>query len=254
MPPRAIISYDDTAGDHDALMLGRTLAHAGASLTLAYVRHSTQSDRSREQLEEHDGSRPCSTAARSGWTASTSTPASSSAPRRRRACAGWPSRRTPTSSCSAPTTGRRPDASRRSTPPRACSSASHAAVAIAPADYCCDCAPGSTGSACWRSPATTRRWPPPASLADSFGATLTRDERQVDLLVVGSRLEAPAGPRAAQRAGPERDRERHLPGAGRAARRDDRLPGRAWRTQRSFSGRLRRHPWDRSTPSGRGGP
>jgi nucleotide-binding universal stress UspA family protein len=29
------------------------------------------------------------------------------------------------------------------------------------------------------------------SLADSFGATLTRDERQVDLLVVGSRFEAP---------------------------------------------------------------
>ena len=54
MPPRAIISYDDTAVDHDALMLGRTLALAGASLTLGYVRHSTQSDRSREQLEEHD--------------------------------------------------------------------------------------------------------------------------------------------------------------------------------------------------------
>jgi nucleotide-binding universal stress UspA family protein len=31
------------------------------------------------------------------------------------------------------------------------------------------------------------------ALADSFGATLTRDERQVDLLVVGSRLEAPQG-------------------------------------------------------------
>ena len=30
-------------------------------------------------------------------------------------------------------------------------------------------------------------------LADSFGATLTRDERRVDLLVVGSRLEAPHG-------------------------------------------------------------
>src|SRR5438309_10613409 len=54
MAPRAIISYDDTPGDHDALMLGRILADAGASLTLAYVRHTTQTDRSREQLEEHD--------------------------------------------------------------------------------------------------------------------------------------------------------------------------------------------------------
>ena len=31
------------------------------------------------------------------------------------------------------------------------------------------------------------------ALADSFGATLTRRRAQVDLLVVGSRLEAPAG-------------------------------------------------------------
>jgi nucleotide-binding universal stress UspA family protein len=31
------------------------------------------------------------------------------------------------------------------------------------------------------------------ALADSFGASLTRDERQVDMLVVGSRLEAPLG-------------------------------------------------------------
>ena len=52
---------------------------------------------------------------------------------------------------------------------------------------------GCTGSACSRSPATTPRSPPRAQLADSFGATLTRDEHQVDLLVVGSRLEAPAG-------------------------------------------------------------
>jgi hypothetical protein len=31
------------------------------------------------------------------------------------------------------------------------------------------------------------------TLADSFGATLTRDERKVDLLVIGSRIEAPHG-------------------------------------------------------------
>jgi nucleotide-binding universal stress UspA family protein len=54
MAPTAIISYDDTPNDHDALMLGRVLAEAGAELTLAYVRHTTQSERAREELEEHE--------------------------------------------------------------------------------------------------------------------------------------------------------------------------------------------------------
>jgi hypothetical protein len=54
MPPRAIISYDDTPGDHDALMLGRILADAGASLTLAYVRHCACDDCSQEALEENE--------------------------------------------------------------------------------------------------------------------------------------------------------------------------------------------------------
>ena len=54
MATKAIVSYDDTLGDHDALMLGRALAHAGAELTLAYVRHTTQSERRREELEEHE--------------------------------------------------------------------------------------------------------------------------------------------------------------------------------------------------------
>jgi nucleotide-binding universal stress UspA family protein len=40
MAPHAIVSYDDTPNDRDALMLGRTLRDAGASLTLAYVRHA----------------------------------------------------------------------------------------------------------------------------------------------------------------------------------------------------------------------
>ncbi len=50
----AIVSYDDTLNDHDALMLGRLLAGAGAILTLAYVRHTTQTEVAREELEEHD--------------------------------------------------------------------------------------------------------------------------------------------------------------------------------------------------------
>ena len=54
MAPRTIVSYDDTLNDHDALALGRVLATAGAELELAYVRHTTQSERSREELEEHE--------------------------------------------------------------------------------------------------------------------------------------------------------------------------------------------------------
>jgi nucleotide-binding universal stress UspA family protein len=52
MSPRAIISYDDTLNDHDALAFGRVLASVGAELELAYVRHTTQSDRSREELDQ----------------------------------------------------------------------------------------------------------------------------------------------------------------------------------------------------------
>jgi nucleotide-binding universal stress UspA family protein len=54
MAPKTIVSYDDTLNDHDALALGRVLAGAGASLELAYVRHTTQAERSREELEEHE--------------------------------------------------------------------------------------------------------------------------------------------------------------------------------------------------------
>src|SRR4249920_2234766 len=50
----AIVSYDDTLNDHDALMLGRVLADAGATLTLAYVRHTTQAEYTREEFEEHE--------------------------------------------------------------------------------------------------------------------------------------------------------------------------------------------------------
>jgi len=54
MNAKTIVSYDDTANDHDALALGRVLASAGADLQLAYVRHTTQAQRDREELEEHE--------------------------------------------------------------------------------------------------------------------------------------------------------------------------------------------------------
>jgi nucleotide-binding universal stress UspA family protein len=54
MAPTAIVSYDDTLNDLDALALARVLADAGTTLTLAYVRHTTQTRRDREMLEKSE--------------------------------------------------------------------------------------------------------------------------------------------------------------------------------------------------------
>ncbi|HYB31225.1 MAG TPA: universal stress protein [Solirubrobacteraceae bacterium] len=189
MSPRAIISYDDTAGDHDALMLGRTLADAGASLTLAYVRHSTQSDHSREQLEERDAQalldRGIQRLDRHGVEArivvSASTPEGLvhlAQEEDADIIVFGSDYRTPPGRVAPQHSAQR------------LLESAPAAVAIAPADYLESrihrigvlAVPGDDSTI-----ATAR------SLADSFGATLTRDERQVDLLVVGSRMEAPYG-------------------------------------------------------------
>lgn len=53
MAPHAIISYDDSLNDHDALMLGRVLSELGTELTLAYVRHCTRQRPDHEQVEGH---------------------------------------------------------------------------------------------------------------------------------------------------------------------------------------------------------
>ena len=54
MTPHAIVSYDDTQNDRDALMLGATLRDAGARLTLAYVRHAVHRCPDDEELSHHD--------------------------------------------------------------------------------------------------------------------------------------------------------------------------------------------------------
>jgi len=49
-----IISYDGTPHDDDALALGKLLAQTGASVALAYVRHSKEFDPGREQVAQYD--------------------------------------------------------------------------------------------------------------------------------------------------------------------------------------------------------
>jgi nucleotide-binding universal stress UspA family protein len=57
MSIKIIVSYDGTANDDDALALAKLLAQTGASLALAYVRHSREFDPGREELAEHDAQR-----------------------------------------------------------------------------------------------------------------------------------------------------------------------------------------------------
>ncbi|HEY2160699.1 MAG TPA: hypothetical protein VGH24_05285 [Solirubrobacteraceae bacterium] len=54
MSVKAIISYDGTPNDDDALALGKRLSAAGIALALAYVRHSHEFDPQREELARHD--------------------------------------------------------------------------------------------------------------------------------------------------------------------------------------------------------
>jgi nucleotide-binding universal stress UspA family protein len=54
MAPKAIISYDGTDNDRDALALGKLLGEAGAELELAYVRHSSEAEPEREALAQAD--------------------------------------------------------------------------------------------------------------------------------------------------------------------------------------------------------
>lgn len=51
MAPRIVVSYDGTPDDDDAIALGKVFAHAGASIALAYVRHSRLADAAAEERE-----------------------------------------------------------------------------------------------------------------------------------------------------------------------------------------------------------
>ena len=57
MAVKILVSYDGTTHDDDALMLARMLRAAGATLSLAYVRHSREYDPRREEMAEHDAAR-----------------------------------------------------------------------------------------------------------------------------------------------------------------------------------------------------
>ena len=192
MAVKTIISYDDTLNDHDALVLGRLLASAGSDLTLAYVRHTTQVEHVREELEEHEAQRLLERGAR--WlddldvdrrivvSASTGEGLRWLAAHEQadivvfgsdyRTAAGHVS---PQNSAWALLEG------------------GTAAVAIAPANYRSNREAEVHRIGVLATPGDDATIETARHLADRFDAVLSRDEHRVDLLVVGSRAEATEG-------------------------------------------------------------
>ena len=192
MSTKAIVSYDDTPNDHDALMLARVLADAGAEPILAYVRHAIQAEQEREQLEEHQAEslleRGALTLGDTDVERRVIVNASTAEGIRTlvelehadivvfgsdyRTAAGHVS---PQRSAEALLEG------------------SPAAVAIAPADYRSDHISRFGRIGVLADPGDDAAIETARELGESLGARVTRDEPYVDLLVVGSRLEAPEG-------------------------------------------------------------
>jgi len=192
MSINAIVSYDDTDNDLDALALGRVLAEAGAELTLAYVRHTTQSERSREELEEHEAQALLDRGAQrlEDVDVERRVVVSGSTPEGLKWLAehedaelivfGSDYR----TAFGHVTPGRSAQALLEGGP---------AALALAPSGYHADSSPQIRRIGVLASPGDDATLDTAHHLADAFNATLTRDERHVDLLVVGSRPEAPEG-------------------------------------------------------------
>lgn len=190
--PKTIVSYDDTVNDHDALMLGRVLADAGAELTLAYVRHTTQTERAREELEEHEAHALLERGAR--WlgdpdverrvvvSASTAEGLRGLAEEEDADIVVFGSDYRTAAGHVAP---------QRST--QRLLEGSPAALAIASANYGSDRRPRIGTVGVLALPGDDAAIATARQLAERVGATLSRDEWQVDLLVIGSRLEAPEG-------------------------------------------------------------
>ncbi|HEX5852866.1 MAG TPA: universal stress protein [Solirubrobacteraceae bacterium] len=54
MSTKIIVSYDGTANEVDAIALGRVFGHAGGEVSLAYVRHTPETDSAREEIAQRE--------------------------------------------------------------------------------------------------------------------------------------------------------------------------------------------------------
>ena len=192
MTPHAIVSYDDTENDRDALMLGRILRDAGARLTLAYVRHAVHRCPDDEEFSHHEAhallergagrlGEPdlprrvvvnASTSEGLAWLAAAE-PAD--------VIVFGSDYRTPRGRVSA---GRSAQSLLEGGP---------SALALAPAEYAATGAPEIRTIGVLRGTADEAAIETAFSLADRLDATVVDRDRGIDLLIVGSRPEACAG-------------------------------------------------------------
>lgn len=192
MAPKTIVSYDDTLNDHDALALGRVLAKAGATLELAYVRHTTQSERAREELAEHEAEALLERGAR--WLGDLDVPRRVVVSASTGEGLDWLAEQERADVIVFGSDYR--TAAGHVEPGRSAHrliEGGPAAIAIAPANYRSNRDPqvvkiGVLASAGDDSALQTAR-----ELAERLGATVSDDSPNVDLLVVGSRPEAREG-------------------------------------------------------------
>jgi len=193
MSAELIVSYDGTSNDEDALALGGLLGASGARVALAYVRHAHDWNAARERIAQHDAERLLEQGAL-GLTdpdavdrhvvVHASTPAGleqlAMAEGARVIVFGSEYR-----------TAAGHVAPQKST--QALLEGSPAAIAIAPASYRSEDATTFGRVGLLAAPGDDAALDSARELAESLGARLTRDEPHVDLLVIGSRPEAPEG-------------------------------------------------------------
>lgn len=192
MAAKTIISYDDTLNDHDALMLGRLLAAAGSELTLAYVRHTTQVEHAREELEEHDAERLLERGAR--WLDDLDVDRRIIVSASTGEGLRWLAEQEAADIVVFGSDYR--TAAGHVAPQKSAWTlleGGAAAVAIAPANYRSDRDAQIHRIGVLATPGDDATIETARHLADRFDAVVSRDEHQVDLLVVGSRAEAPEG-------------------------------------------------------------
>jgi nucleotide-binding universal stress UspA family protein len=192
MSTKAIISYDDTPNDHDALVLGQVLAEAGAELVLAYVRHVAADARADEHLLEHEARVLLERGARSlgDLDVERRVVLNGSTPEGLKQLAEAEEADVIVFGSDYRTAAGHV-ALQKST--QALLEGSPAAIAIAPANYRSEDATTFGRVGLLAAPGDDAALETARDLADSLGARLTCDEPHVDLWVIGSRPEAPAG-------------------------------------------------------------
>ncbi len=192
MTPTAIVSYDDTLNDRDALALARVLAEAGAALTLAYVRHPVETRPDREELEDHEAQSLLTRGAR--WLGDLEVGRRVIMSASTAQGLKWLAEQEPADIVVF-------GSDYRTSPGHVAPQQSAqtlleggpAAVAIAPANYGAQRNSVIDRIGLLAEPGDEAAEETASALAERLGSTVVREERGVDLLVVGSRSEARPG-------------------------------------------------------------